>query len=294
MPPEFERNLGFWSVDEQRALAQSKVALAGVGGDGYLLGLSLVRMGVRQLTVADPEVFEAENINRVPGATAENVGRSKVECFVEDVLAINPSAEIDEYRTGVHAENITQFVGDADLVVDETELTRLELGAMLADEAIRQRIPVVVVMNIGFAAQVTSYSPDGPGFRVMMGIAADESYEEIATRTVDFSRCIPYIAPYTDASVLTAVQNGASLPSIVQGVNLASALGASQCFLHLTRGVDPRRPTPLHYPRVLYVDSLTGSSRVVRRVGWSHRLSLLRMMTSKVRGRTPPMSYPAS
>ena len=291
--PEFERNLGFWSAAEQEALTNATVALAGVGGDGYLLGLSLARMGIRRFSVADPEEFERQNMNRVPGARMSTLGRPKVDCFVEDLLEIRPDAEIEVYRAGVSADNVEQFVHRADVVVDETELTRLELGTMIADEARRIDVPVVVVMNIGFAAQVTSYDPAGPGFREMMGIGVDETLDEVAQRTVDFGRCIPYIAPYTDIDVLRAVQEGAALPSIVSGVNLASALGASQCLLHLTKGIDEARPSAIFYPKVLYVDSLTGASRVVRNVRWSYRRSVLRMMISRALGKTPRMSYPS-
>lgn len=292
IPPEFERNLGFWSAAEQEALSNARVALAGVGGDGYLLGLSLARMGISRFSVADPEDFERQNMNRVPGARMSTLGRPKVDCFVEDLLDIQPDAQIEVYPTGVSAANVEGFMHGADLVVDETELTRLELGAMIADEARRIGLPVVVVMNIGFAAQVTSYDPAGPGFREMMGIGIDESLDEIAQRTVDFGRCVPYIAPYTDIDVLRAVQAGAPLPSIVSGVNLASALGASQCFLHLTKGIDDSRASPILYPRVLYLDSMTGESRVVRSVGWSYRRSVLRMTLSRALGKTPRMSYP--
>ena len=58
-----------------------------------------------------------------------------------------------------------------------------------------------------------------------MGIPADEGLEHVAKRHVEFGRCIPYLAPYTDSSVLEAVENGAPLPSITQGVNQAVALG---------------------------------------------------------------------
>ncbi|MCP4964682.1 MAG: hypothetical protein GY926_06985, partial [bacterium] len=81
--PGLARNYGFWSAAEQQALLSANVAVAGIGGDGYLLGLSLIRMGVGTLRVADPEVFELENVNRVPGAIHPNMGRPKVDCFFE-------------------------------------------------------------------------------------------------------------------------------------------------------------------------------------------------------------------
>lgn len=288
------RNYGFFSAAEQRAICKSTVALAGVGGDGYLLGLGLVRMGVRHLTIADPEVFEAENINRVPGANFANLGRAKVDCFVEDAREIDPDVAIRVFSEGVTERNIGEFLDGADLIVDETELTKLELGTMISDEAQKRDQPIVIVMNIGFAAQVTALSPKGPGFREMMDIPSTEPLAEVARRQVDFARCIPYIPPYVHIGVLESVIAGASLPSIVHGVNLASALGASQCFLWLTRGVESERPKPITYPQVQYVDALTGESKRVRNVQRSYAKSLIRMKLSQSFGRTPKVQYPVS
>ena len=288
----FDRNFGFWSVNEQHALGESLVALAGVGGDGYQLGLSLLRMGVRRLRISDPETFEAENLNRVPGARVENLGRLKVDCFVEDALAIAPDAHVEVIDGGVTADNVDDLLDGAALVIDETELTRLALGAMISDAARRHRVPVLVVMNVGFAGQVTAYAPEGPGFREMMGIPAEASLEDIAKRELDLSRCVPYIAPYTDLGVLAAVQEGAPLPSIVQGVSQACALGASQAFLWLTRSVSSSRPSPVTLPVVRYVDALTGESCDVTDIGQAFAETLARMRASAANGHTTDCQYP--
>ena len=228
----------------------------------------------------------------MPGATSKTVGLSKVDCFVADATAIDPEISIRSYSEGVTAANVDEFLDGVDLVVDETELTHLELGAMISDTAALLGVPVVIVMNIGFAAQVTALAPDGPGFRQMMDISTSESLDEISRRTVDFARCVPYLPPYTDLDVLAAVVDGASLPSVVSGVNLAAALGASQCFLWLTKGIEVERPDPITFPTVRYIDSLTGESRAIRNVNLHYKLSLLRMKFSELRGRTPKLRYP--
>lgn len=62
--PEFERNLGFLTLEEQERINNSVVAIAGAGGDGGLLALQFARLGVGEIRLADPDPFEAENINR--------------------------------------------------------------------------------------------------------------------------------------------------------------------------------------------------------------------------------------
>lgn len=294
--PKLVRNYGFWSASEQQALIQAHVAVAGVGGDGYLLGLSLVRMGIGRLRIADPEVFELENFNRVPGATHANLGRPKVDCFFEDALDINPSLKLEVYEKGVTVDNVAEFLDGVDLVIDESELTAIEIGVAIADRARVLGIPNLQVMNIGFAAQVTSFHPASrPTFRDMIGVPEDMPLEQVAQRGLDLSSVLPFLPPYLDEDVFTAAAGGAPLPSVVQGVNIASALGASQAFLHLTTGVvGSHRPDPMWFPHILYIDSLTGQSSVSTDISRSHRQSIQRMRSNKRQDRLTRLTYPLS
>lgn len=279
--PEFARNYGFWNEAEQQALIDSSVAIAGVGGDGFQLGQKLARMGVGTLIVADPEVFERENINRVPGANTSTLGRKKVDVFADMVHDINPDATVRTFDDGITAENIGDFVANADLVYDESELTRLELGTMVSDAARKHNIPDVFIMNVGFAAQVTSFHPDGKhSFRTMMGLPKDMPLDEVKEQELDISRCLPYLPTYADSSSLGAVIEGAPLPSIAPGIDVASAIGASQGFLHLTAGAGNRRPEPVWAPKFAWIDAYTGESGTTKH---PRAAFIARAMTMKIR-----------
>lgn len=295
--PEFSRNYGFWNEDEQRALLASRVAIAGVGGDGFQLGLKLARMGVARFSIADPEVFEPENVNRVEGATTSSLNRNKAEVFRARVLDINPDASVDVFLSGVSEENIEPFMREASLVLDESELTKPEIGTMIARQARAQGIPVLLVMNVGFAAQVTSFAPTSSWtFERFMGVTPEMSLSEIAEFGVDFARCLPYIPPYTDLRSLQAVQDGndsepAPLPSISIGVDLAAAIGSTQAFLHLTNGVSNRRRQPIWAPRLAYTDAYSLRARVVRAGRASHMRHLLVAAGRQKLGLNPEASY---
>lgn len=295
--PEFSRNYGFWSEDEQRALMDARVAIAGVGGDGFQLGLKLARMGVSRFSIADPEVFEPENVNRVEGATTASFGRRKAEVFLERVRDINPEAEVETFFSGVTEENIEPFMRGASLVLDESELTKPEIGSLIARRARAQGIPDLLVMNVGFAAQVTSFAPSSSWtFERFMGFSPDMPLDEIAEAGVDFSRCLPYIPPYTDLRSLQAVQGEdghepASLPSISIGVDVASAIGTTQAFLHLTAGVSNRRRSPVWAPRMAYTDAYSLRTRIIRVGKASHVRHLLLAAGRQQFGLNPRGSY---
>ncbi|WP_336659666.1 ThiF family adenylyltransferase [Leucobacter sp. USHLN153] len=295
--PEFSRNYGFWNEDEQRALTQSRVAIAGVGGDGFQLGLKLARMGVPAFSVADPEVFEPENMNRVEGATTSTFGRRKAEVFRERVLDINPDAVVEVFFDGVIPENVEPFMHGASLVLDESELTRPEIGSLIARRARAQGIPDLLVMNVGFAAQVTSFAPQSEWtFERFMGFRADTPLDEIAEAGVDLSRCLPYIPAYTDLRSLQTVigEEGhppASLPSISIGVDVASSIGSAQAFLHLTSGVRNRRRSPIWAPRIAYTDAYRLRTRVVRAGKAAHTRGLLIAAVRDRLGMNPRGAY---
>lgn len=295
--PEFSRNYGFWNEAEQQALLDARVAIAGVGGDGFQLGLRLARMGVTRFSIADPEVFEPENVNRVEGAATSSFDRKKAEVFRERLRDVNPSAEVDVFLSGVTPENVEDFMRGASLVLDESELTKPEIGSLIARQARAQGIPNLLVMNVGFAAQVTSFAPNSPWtFERFMGFRSDAPLEDIAAGGVDFSRCLPYIPPYTDLRSLVAVQGEggappASLPSISVGVDVASAMGSTQAFLHLTSHVSNRRRSPVWAPRIVITDAYSLRTRTLRVGKASHVRHLLWAAARQKLGLNPLASY---
>lgn len=273
--PEYSRNFGFWTEAEQQAILESRVAIAGVGGDGYQLGLKLARMGVRTFDIADPEVFEPENANRVPGASTKTYGTNKAEAFMHEVHEINPKADVRIFTDGVTEDNVDEFVNRATLVFDESELNHLEIGTALARAARERGVPVELVMNVGFAALTTSFRPqagrNGKGtFERLMGIPMGMPLDEVKDLRVKLDRCLPYLPTYADIRTLEAVQNGAPLPSIAQGVDIASGIGASQAFLHMVQRAGNHRPEPVWSPRIKYFDAYNFKSGETRMPRLSH------------------------
>jgi len=289
--PQFTRNYGFWNTDEQQRILDARVAIAGVGGDGFQLGLKLLQMGVQTINVADPEVFEPENANRVPGATVQAYGQSKAEVFERRAHELNPDADIKIYRQGVTPENVQEFTERATLVFDESELTHLEIGTSLARTCRKRGIPDVLVMNIGFAALVTSFKSEGKWtFERFMGLPLGMPLDEVKERQVSFDRCLPYVPAYGDLRTLVAVQGGAPLPSIAPGVDVASALGSAQAFKHFAHGSN-HRAVPVWAPQVAWMDAYSLKVGITRFPLLSHYRHLIQAIVRNVFGCVPLASY---
>ncbi len=76
-------------------LATLRVIVFGVGGVGSWCVESLVRSGLKHITIVDDDRVNPTNINRQLMATTGTVGELKVEAFKRHLLEINPEAVID-------------------------------------------------------------------------------------------------------------------------------------------------------------------------------------------------------
>jgi tRNA A37 threonylcarbamoyladenosine dehydratase len=95
------------------------VILLGVGGVGSWCAESLVRSGIRQLTIVDSDCVCITNINRQLMATSETVGQVKVEAMKERLLTINPQAEITALQRVFTQETSASFDLDSyDYIID--------------------------------------------------------------------------------------------------------------------------------------------------------------------------------
>ena len=100
-------------------IARKRVILFGVGGVGSWCAESLVRSGIRQLTIVDFDRVCITNINRQLMATTKTVGQVKVDVLKERLLSINPSAEITALQKIFSQETAEEFHLDTyDYIID--------------------------------------------------------------------------------------------------------------------------------------------------------------------------------
>ena len=100
-------------------IAEKRVIIFGVGGVGSWCAESLVRSGIRQLTIVDSDRVCITNINRQLMATTKTVGQVKVDALKERLLTINPSAEITALQQIFTAETAESFQLDSyDYIID--------------------------------------------------------------------------------------------------------------------------------------------------------------------------------
>ena len=100
-------------------LQRVRVIVFGVGGVGSWCAESLLRTGVKHLTLVDADRVTETNLNRQLMATTETIGRPKVEALRERLLSINPEAEIEAIEEIYTVETAERFrIEEYDYVID--------------------------------------------------------------------------------------------------------------------------------------------------------------------------------
>jgi tRNA A37 threonylcarbamoyladenosine dehydratase len=100
-------------------IAEKRVIIFGVGGVGSWCAESLVRSGIRKLTIVDSDCVSVTNINRQLMATTKTVGQVKVDALKERLLTINPSSEITALQQVFNADSASQFgLEEYDYIID--------------------------------------------------------------------------------------------------------------------------------------------------------------------------------
>jgi len=105
--------------EKMEAISSARVIIFGIGGVGSWCVESLLRSGIRHITLVDADCISASNLNRQLMATSMNIGKSKVEVMRERLLEINPDAEITALHEVYTADNAANFDLDSyDYVLD--------------------------------------------------------------------------------------------------------------------------------------------------------------------------------
>ena len=126
----FQRSELLLGAEVMERIAGKRVIVFGVGGVGSWCAESLVRSGIKHLTIVDSDSVCASNINRQLMATTQTVGQVKVDVLKGRLLSINPGAEITalhqfftaETADSFHLESYDYIIDAIDTLKDKTLL----------------------------------------------------------------------------------------------------------------------------------------------------------------------------
>lgn len=91
MQVRYQKNIDeIFSEDLQKILLTKKIAVIGCGGQGGYIIEYLARLGVKEITFWDGDIFEESNLNRQLGCTIDTIGYKKAVVMKQRIESINP------------------------------------------------------------------------------------------------------------------------------------------------------------------------------------------------------------
>jgi len=112
-------------------LQNLNVIIFGVGGVGSWCAESLIRSGVRNLTIVDSDRVCITNVNRQLQATSMTVGQVKTEVLKNRLLEINPKANVNALQKIYEEANHTEFeLEKYDVIVDAIDSMQNKIHLM--------------------------------------------------------------------------------------------------------------------------------------------------------------------
>jgi molybdopterin-synthase adenylyltransferase len=90
----YSRQIALFSVAGQQRLTDASVVLIGLGGLGSHLAQQLAYLGVRRYTLLDGDAVGNNSLNRVIGATGDDVGILRAHVAARLIRGIQPAADV--------------------------------------------------------------------------------------------------------------------------------------------------------------------------------------------------------
>ncbi|MGD2121094.1 MAG: molybdopterin-synthase adenylyltransferase MoeB [Gemmatimonadota bacterium] len=150
----------------QRALAEAKVLLVGVGGLGSPVAMYLAAAGVGTLGVVDADLVDLSNLQRQILHGISFLGQPKVDSARARLWELNPNVEVVLHPTRLTSANALEILGPYDLVVDGSD--NFPTRYLVNDACIRLGRPFVYGAVDRWEGQASVFGVDGgPCYRCL-------------------------------------------------------------------------------------------------------------------------------
>lgn len=148
MENQFSRTETLIGKDALTKLANSHIAVFGIGGVGGYAVEALARAGVGNIDLIDNDDINITNINRQIIALNSTIGKSKVEVAKKRILDINPRISVVTHKKFFSPESSKEFdFSKYDYVVDAIDSVTGKIELILkAQEA---KTPIISCLGTG-------------------------------------------------------------------------------------------------------------------------------------------------
>ena len=111
VPKRFERQVRAFGEEGQRRLSGLRVGIVGTGGIGSLVAEQLVRAGVVNFTIVDPDVIEESNVSRLFGASKSDIQQFKANVVARHLGTLGAKRVVAVRQTAIKQSTLLKLRG---------------------------------------------------------------------------------------------------------------------------------------------------------------------------------------
>lgn len=112
----WDRQVRAFGQEGQLTIRSAKVAIVGVGGTGSVVAQQLAHLGVSNFLLVDPDIVDETNLNRLVGATHNDVGTQKTTAIGRNIRQINSETSVDALARDVTDLDVAQALSEVDAI----------------------------------------------------------------------------------------------------------------------------------------------------------------------------------
>jgi molybdopterin-synthase adenylyltransferase len=117
----WDRQVRAFGPQGQVAVLNAHVAIVGLGGTGSVVAQQLAHLGVSQFVLVDPDIVDETNLNRLVGATSQEIGMAKTTVTARMIQRVNPNVSIREIHRDVTYIDVAESLVDLDAIFGCTD-----------------------------------------------------------------------------------------------------------------------------------------------------------------------------
>ena len=171
-------------------LKTKTIGIAGAGGLGSNCAVSLARVNVGNLIIADFDVIEESNLNR-QYYFYDQIGEKKVSSLKKNIENINPNVKVKAVDIKLNPTNIIELFQNCDVIIEAFD--KAEMKQMIIETVLEKMPDKILIVGVGMAGwgnnntlktektdnlyicgdQITEVSDNEPALAPRVGIVAN-------------------------------------------------------------------------------------------------------------------------
>ena len=121
-----------YSAEKYEKISKARIGIAGLGGIGSHVAVSLVRAGIRDLVIADFDRVDITNLSR-QNYSMNDLGLPKSDATERVLKSIAPWINVEAHNIRLTVDNVAEIFGKCDIVIeafDSPEAKAMLVSAM--------------------------------------------------------------------------------------------------------------------------------------------------------------------